>query len=854
MRLNVEVYIGDLRLDLFDDEVIEINRTVKDFRELDKVFSDYTQSFTIPASKNNNIAMSHWYDESIATGFNPASKKAARIDINTLPFREGYLWLNRAVLKNGSVDYYEVEFFSEMPNILESFGKDTIPQLGTLTETSNFKLTYDQFDDAIQGTLGSGNKLIPLITSQRNWNLQGRGNGMYNSINYKPYSGLFNAAGVPLDIDNRLTVVPYEVTVTEGGSSFYDRENNWFNQVAGSLTDTFIVGVETAKTETWEIKVRDADDDFNIVATITSALPSASIAQDTQTPRKLAFQFYDMPVSDFRMVIVATMRDGNDFIGISNNYQYAAQGGMFYELKPALKANFILEQIESKYSINFTGGFWNTDAWQDLYVWSNRAEGFGDHFKMDYVQLTGGDKFGGGAAVWDTTTGVLTVPANSGDVTVVGGIRVRMSLFEEVNEYLPEPKVKLVCTETTGGTETSYDYVYLDGGSIRDELVTYTFNFPDSASARTFKFYVKSNFPEKFDWAFASSTANLNFGVTRTGVNMDDSSSCEFRYFNHTYTDSLTNETINIEGGLPDQNIAEWLQNIIKMFNLVILPINATTFQVETFDDWMALGGEIDITKYVDMDKVDVQPASLYNELKFSYAETESVIGENYAQLNGGIGYGDSITEIRDSFGDAISSQKFELKIPFENPSWSRLTNPAPVSDDDSFLSELMVCHYIKSDLSTTGGKTVMFYRGTTKDLSVTNQTAFDFRTFYINGAHSDIANTIQEYNVCFQYNDKDSNYTQSLNFGAEVNPFTLATDTASSPSIYKTFWEDYITDLYDLSMRRTMVRAILPLNVILEINVNDVLTISTKKYTINNMKLNLTTGEAAFELLTLVE
>ncbi len=853
MRLNVEVYIGDLRLDLFDDEVIEINRTVKDFRELDKVFSDYTQSFTIPASKNNNIAMSHWYNESIATGFNPAAKKAARIDINTLPFREGYLWLNRAVLKNGSVDYYEVEFFSEMPNILDSFGKDTIPQLGTLTETPNFALEYDKFDDAIEGTLGSGNKLIPLITSQRNWNLQGRGNGMYNSINYKPYSGLFNAAGVALYPDNRLTVVPYEVTISEGDSSFYDRENNWFNQVAGAETDVFIVGVETAKTETWEIKVRDADDGFTIVATITSANPTASIVQGA-TARKLAFQFYDMPVSDFRMEIIASMRDGADFTGIKTKYQYAAQGGMFYELKPALKADFILEQIESKYSVSFTGGFWNSDAWQDMYMWSNREKGFGDHFKMDYVQLTGGSKFGGGAAVWDLPTGVLTVPANSGDVTVVGGIKVRMSLFEEVNEYLPEPKVKLVCTETTGGTETSYDYAYLDGGSIRDEYATHTFSFPDSASARTFKFYVKSNFPEKFDWAFASNTANLNFTAEETTVSMDTSNTCEFRYFNHTYTDSLTNETINIEGGLPDQNIAEWLQNIIKMFNLVILPINATTFQVETFDDWMASGGEIDITKYVDMDKVDVQPASLYNELKFSYAETETVIGKNYAQLNGGIGYGDTITEIRDSFGDAISSQNFELKVPFENPSWSRLTNFAPVTDEASFLSELMVCHYINSELSTTGGKTVMFYRGTTKDLSVTNQTAFDFRTFYINGAHSNIANTIQEYNVCFQYNDKDSNYTQSLNFGAEVNPFTLATDTASSPSIYKTFWEDYITDLYDLSMRRTMVKAILPLNLILEIEVNDVLTISTKKYTINNMKLNLTTGEAAFELLTLVE
>ena len=86
MRLNVEVYIGTDRLDLFEDENIQMNRTVKDFRDLDKVFSDFTQSFTIPASKQNNIAMSHWYNESIATGFNPATKKAARIDINTLPF------------------------------------------------------------------------------------------------------------------------------------------------------------------------------------------------------------------------------------------------------------------------------------------------------------------------------------------------------------------------------------------------------------------------------------------------------------------------------------------------------------------------------------------------------------------------------------------------------------------------------------------------------------------------------------------------------------------------------------------------------------------------------------------------
>ena len=145
-----------------------------------------------------------------------------------------------------------------------------------------------------------------------------------------------------------------------------------------------------------------------------------------------------------------------------------------------------------------------------------------------------------------------------------------------------------------------------------------------------------------------------------------------------------------------------------------------------------------------------------------------------------------------------------------------------------------------------------MFYRGATQNLATVGETEFSFRDFYANEPFG--ADKYTQYNVCYQYNDKDNTYTQSLNFGAEVNPFTLETDTATSPTIYKSFWEDYITDLYDLSMRRTMLKAILPLHLMLEIKVNDVLTISEKKYTINNMRLNLTTGEAMFELLTLVD
>lgn len=844
MRLNVEVYIGTDRLDLFADENIQMNRTVKDFRDLDKVFSDFTQSFTIPASKQNNIAMSHWYNESIATGFNPATKKAARIDINTLPFRSGYIWLKRAVLKNGSVDFYEVEFFSEMTNLTDVFGKDTIPELGTNEE---LKLRYDTFDDGIQNTTGAGSKFIPLATSSRNWNLQGVGNGIYNSINTKPYTG-----NIQTELDKRLALIPYDVSIqsdVDGGTvkEIYNSELYYFNQFASaSGSDNFIWNMRMAKPVSWSMKFYDVNDGFatvgNIVGTGTSA---GFVTVNRSVPPKYIFPaFYDYPNCDWELDISVSMEAGGVVYSAIVKYAYSAQGGLKYELKPAISADTVLTAIESKYSVSFTGGFWASDAWQDLYLWSNRYEGFGDHYNMDYVQITGGTLIGN--PNYNTSTGVLNVPANSGQVVVVVGINVLQSLLDAVNDTLPMPKVKLVAYDID--TSAVFETVYFDAG----RELGHNFVIPNQGTDRNLKFYVKSNFPELFNWTIASDTSYLNFSVSRAYQEMDTSSTCDFRYFNYAYTDSLTGESLSIDGGLPDQMIIDWLQGIIQMFNLVILPVDGSTFQVETFDDWKALGSNVDITKYVDMDEVNVQPAELYNELKFNFEPTESVIGQNFAQIHAGIGYGDSITKIRDSFGDAISPEKFALKVPFENPSWSRLTNYIPQISDSQFLSQLMVCHYIDKNFTPIGGGTVMFYRGATQNLATVGETEFSFRDFYANEPFG--ADKYTQYNVCYQYNDKDNTYTQSLNFGAEVNPFTLETDTATSPTIYKSFWEDYITDLYDLSMRRTMLKAILPLHLMLEIKVNDVLTISEKKYTINNMRLNLTTGEAMFELLTLVD
>ena len=56
-----EIYRSDYqRLDLFKDEKISITSQIGNANDIGKLYTDYTQSFTIPASKKNNQILSHW--------------------------------------------------------------------------------------------------------------------------------------------------------------------------------------------------------------------------------------------------------------------------------------------------------------------------------------------------------------------------------------------------------------------------------------------------------------------------------------------------------------------------------------------------------------------------------------------------------------------------------------------------------------------------------------------------------------------------------------------------------------------------------------------------------------------------
>ena len=82
------IFIDNRRIDLFQDEKISVKSSVQDIADISKVFTDFSQTFSIPASDENNDILGFYYNNDLGE-FNANIRVAARIEIDNTPFREG---------------------------------------------------------------------------------------------------------------------------------------------------------------------------------------------------------------------------------------------------------------------------------------------------------------------------------------------------------------------------------------------------------------------------------------------------------------------------------------------------------------------------------------------------------------------------------------------------------------------------------------------------------------------------------------------------------------------------------------------------------------------------------------------
>jgi|14BtaG_2_1085337.scaffolds.fasta_scaffold09570_2 hypothetical protein len=159
---KLQLYINNQRVDLFKDEQVSFNQSIQNIKDPAKIFTEFSQTFTIPASKINNQIFQHYYNYDIVDGFDARNKVDALIELNNITFQRGYVKLTGTELKNNRIYSYKITFFGKTVNLKDVLGDD---KLGVLDDLDQYKLDYSAGLIKSRLQSPSGAILCPLITS-----------------------------------------------------------------------------------------------------------------------------------------------------------------------------------------------------------------------------------------------------------------------------------------------------------------------------------------------------------------------------------------------------------------------------------------------------------------------------------------------------------------------------------------------------------------------------------------------------------------------------------------------------------------------------------------------------------------
>ena len=233
---KVQLYIGGRKLDLFDDEKIEVTSSIQNVSDISKVFTDFSQSFTVPCSPNNNSIFQHFYNSDVDGTFSANTRVEGSIEIENVPFRIGKWQLEESEIKTNTADNYKVTFYGEVITLKDLFGEDKLKDLDYSS------ITYSNTGSNVKARIdGSANDFIkyPLITSSKLWNYElGGANDISNSATPMAWSELFPALtdGKILDIIE----AQYGVTFTgnfRNQTRFTSQYTWWKNRETTNFTN-----------------------------------------------------------------------------------------------------------------------------------------------------------------------------------------------------------------------------------------------------------------------------------------------------------------------------------------------------------------------------------------------------------------------------------------------------------------------------------------------------------------------------------------------------------------------------------------------------------------------------------------
>ena len=164
------------RLDLFEDESVSITDSIKNVKDVAKIFTPFSQQFNVPASKYNSKIFRHYEDSDILDSFDARRKVDALIKLNGTDYKKGKIRLSSVSLKNNKPHAYKIVFFGETIDLKDLLGET---QLKDLIFPSSLNFAYNH-TTVLDKFINLSDVCFPLITHTKNMR--------YNNNQYKSSS------------------------------------------------------------------------------------------------------------------------------------------------------------------------------------------------------------------------------------------------------------------------------------------------------------------------------------------------------------------------------------------------------------------------------------------------------------------------------------------------------------------------------------------------------------------------------------------------------------------------------------------------------------------------------------------
>jgi hypothetical protein len=358
---TIELYIQGQRVELFKDESVSLTQSIQNAKDPAKIFTDFSKSFTVPASKTNNKIFKHYYNFDIVGGFDARLKVSANIELNSLPFRKGFIQLNGVDLKNNKADIYRITFFGETVNLKDLVGEDNLSALSWL---DNFTVNYDTtsiktylqngFDRAVGGVLYTDAVVVPLITHTDRLfydSTSGHSHDDINNLYYEGGSGhehgvLWNQLKYSIRLHLIIKAIEQNYNIQFSSDFFSDANSTWHNlymwmhRKKGSVESG--IGAQTFS------KVVDSFDEGSLtIPNIESDGTTISVSIFNET-----FSEISISTASANPYSVIVYKDG-DILRQENNLvgNYTVDLGRIYN------GNYIITLL-SEFSITFSSIVW----------------------------------------------------------------------------------------------------------------------------------------------------------------------------------------------------------------------------------------------------------------------------------------------------------------------------------------------------------------------------------------------------------------------------------------------------------------------------------------------------------------